>query len=125
MKKTILILVYFILLVGLSYSQVEKKQIIKRFDEIEFYKDSIISAVYTIKHKQPHGYSIKFDEYGSPIAIGKYKKGKKVGIWFYSNGSFDEYDKNGEFTIGWIPGCGDGQRKAIEKFKKLYKKLIK
>lgn len=106
------------------FGQENKELIIERFDVIEYYSDSTIKRVYSAKKGIYHGYSIEFDSTtGAPVRIGKYKKGKKHGIWYWGNGWNTTY-KKGEAGLILIPGCSAGKRKAKEKFIDLYNQVI-
>ncbi len=71
-----------------------------------------------------HGYSIEFDSTGNAVFIGKYKKGRKDGIWSYDDSSWTSYKKGVRHNLTAIPGCGTGKREARDRFQALYQELI-
>jgi hypothetical protein len=98
-------------------------QIITAFDQVEYYPDSVIKAVYRIKNEKFHGYSIEFDSTGTAIQLGKYKKGNKIGDWKLANGGSIYYDKYG-YSMKTYPGCGTGMYLARKEFITYYLHLI-
>jgi antitoxin component YwqK of YwqJK toxin-antitoxin module len=121
LKNWIFILFVFSAQVG--FSQYYKPEILKKFDSVDYYPNSIIKCAYTKKHKTLNGYAIEFNETGQVTAIGKYKHGKKDGAW--TSGQFCTYYKKGKDSgIIAFPGCGTGVTKAKRDFVELYYELI-
>lgn len=116
-------LMAFITLSATVFAQEDKYLIIASFDKIEYYSDSTIKCVYTVKKGVSHGYSIEFDSTGTAIRIGKYKRGFKHGNWYWNNGWLTQY-KKGKSGLILIPGCRTGLKKAHQSFIELYNELI-
>lgn len=123
MKLRSLAIIVFIIWRAAVFAQNDRQLIISNFDKIEYYSDSTIKCVYTVKRGLNHGYSIEFDSLGFPIRIGKYKRGNKHGNWYWNNGWLTQYEK-GEDGLILIPGCGTGLRESKQRFIELYNELI-
>lgn len=114
----------------LAFSIVAKAQvddaIIKKFDEVEYYRDLKIRTVYNTNHGKKHGYSIEFDRRGFPSVIGKYKHGEPIGTWIYSNYTVITYKKKETITTHYDPPyCSIVVPPVGRKFYRLYNRLTR
>jgi hypothetical protein len=106
------ILLMFGLLVTVStLAQTSLEKMKSSFDTIVYYPDSTMKGAYHLKKGLYNGYAIEYEPKGE-IVVGKYKKGKKNGVWVYNNLNFTTY-KNGEpglLAIGYYDFEGDRKR---------------
>lgn len=130
--------ILFLLFFQQCFSQKDKEKILTNFDYVEYYPDSTILAAHKFTEATLTRFTVEFNEAGIPIAMGKYKKGIKVGSWSYSDGSFDEYDETFsnlytpksfqnhqiKSTSSLYPGCGTGITRAIKLFEQRYEEAI-
>lgn len=127
----------FVLLLSTCFSQQDKEKILMNFDYVEYYPDSTIRAAHKFIQTVER-FTVEFNEAGIPVAMGNYKKEVKVGSWYYSDGSFDEYDEKFsnlyspqnfqnhqiKSTGSLYPGCGTGVSQAIKLFRQRYEETI-
>ena len=98
MKKMIFLACLFI---GLVTQAQEKKPLYEAVGDLVkatyYYADGSVESQGFFKDRKLTGQWTKFDEKGNKIAIGYYKKGKKVGTWFQWKGNVlrqINYDNN-------------------------------
>ncbi len=84
--KQVLFIFLFCVAHILCFSQSSQQQLLACFDKVEYYPNGLIKTVYKCRDGKPHGSSIEFNEGGEAVAIGRYNRGVKSGIWRMSAG---------------------------------------
>ena len=139
----LLVFLFFTLILLNGFSQKDKEKILANFDYVEYYPDSTIHAAHKFTGVTLERFTVEFNAFGTPVAMGKYQKGKKVGKWIYSDGSLDNFsesernsntsaikvdlypDNSSGKTSGSLhPGCGTGRMQQMQEFRKTYESLL-
>jgi|GEM_PF-1883072 len=141
MNKLMLVVVVFSFSLNPSFSQKDKEKILANFDYIEYYSDSTIRSAHKFNGASLERFTVEFNEVGMPVAMGNYKKGKRIGIWKYSDGSSDNFIEENPSNLfydfsktrlaptekhhgGMMPGCGTGIYQARMGFQEKYQHLL-
>nr|WP_294858603.1 hypothetical protein [uncultured Fluviicola sp.] len=131
----------FSFMLNTSFSQKDKEQILAHFDYVDYYPDSAIRSAHKFTGISLERFTVKFNEAGMPVAMGNYKKSKRIGIWIYSDGSSDNFieekpndlfydfsrnqlNPTEKYHGDMMPGCGTGMYQARMKFKQKYQNLF-
>ncbi len=134
----LLTFLFFGLIFGNAFSQKDREKILANFDYVDYYPDSTIRSAHKFTGTSLERFTVEFNEIGMPVAMGKYKMGKRIDEWIYSDGSLTIFpDIKMEFYSNRViivpehtrtgnlhPGCGTGRMQAQQEFRDKYQHLI-